>query len=378
MVVVGDHGEGLGDRGEESHSFLLYASTTRIPLLMAGPGVPAGRVVAGAASIVDVLPTVFELVDLAPPYEVQGRSLVDGMRAETAPEGEAYMETLAPRLHCGWSELRALAAGPWKLVVASDARTQPELYALEDDPQELRDVSAAHPARTEELLTRLEALLLEEQEGHAARAGRSLDASEEELLGDLGYATGVLLGASDPERVLPHPAERTALLGLVLSANAWIREGELALAAEQLDEARAIDPDDYLLRRELGYFALVRGREQPALLEEALAHYSFVLAQQPADDNLMLEVAEVHLLREEFAACLVWMRQASELRVDDPELHARRAEVFGQAKLHARALEARGELAGCVELWEFLVEYAPEAPGPRAQLARLRAASGDE
>ncbi len=378
VVVVGDHGEGLGDRGEESHSFLLYASTTRVPLLMAGPGVPEGRVVTSAASIIDVLPTVFELVDLAPPYEVQGRSLVEDIRVGTALEGEAYMETLAPRLHCGWSELRALVAGPWKLVVASDAHTQPELYALEEDPEELVDVSAAHPALTEELHARLEVLLLEEQEGYAARAMRSLDASEEQLLGDLGYATGVLMSASDPERVLPHPADRTGLLALVLSANAWIREGELALAAEQLDEARAIDPDDYLLRRELGYFALVRGREQPALLEEALAHYSFVLAQQPADDNLMLEVAEVHLLREEFAACLVWMRQASELRVDDPELRARQAEVFGQAKLHARALEAQGELADCAELWEFLVEYAPEAPGPRVQLARLRAASGNE
>src|SRR5712692_398562 len=109
VVAVGDHGESLGEHGEQTHGFFIYDATVRIPLIVAGPGVPV-REVSDQVRIVDVMPTALALLGVAVPREVQGRSLTPLGRGEHLGL-LALSETWYPRYHYGWSELRAARDG---------------------------------------------------------------------------------------------------------------------------------------------------------------------------------------------------------------------------------------------------------------------------
>lgn len=139
VIVVGDHGESLGEHGENEHGIFLYEGTLHIPLIVRAPGLPPGRV-GGLASLVDVLPSVLDLFGLAP-MAVDGMSVVPAIRGcRDLPERSLYAESMYAR-RFGWSPLRTLRDGRFKLVDAP----RPELYDLDTDPFEERDLSAARP-----------------------------------------------------------------------------------------------------------------------------------------------------------------------------------------------------------------------------------------
>ena len=113
VVVVGDHGESLGEHGEQQHGFFVYDAAVHIPLIVAGPGVPV-RTVSEQVRIVDVMPTILDLVSAELPAAVQGTSLMPLGRGERL-ELLGFSETWYPRYHYGWSELTRGAR--WTLQV---------------------------------------------------------------------------------------------------------------------------------------------------------------------------------------------------------------------------------------------------------------------
>ena len=138
IVVVGDHGEGLGEHGEESHGIFLYDSTTHVPLIVKIPARVASnshgdQVVKAQVRTLDILPTVIDWLDIPPPEQLDGESLkpfLDG-----PAEGKdriAIGETDYP-LRFGWAPLRSVRAEGFKFIEAP----RPELYDLKADPKEL-------------------------------------------------------------------------------------------------------------------------------------------------------------------------------------------------------------------------------------------------
>ena len=137
IVILGDHGESLGEHGERTHGMLLYDGALRIPLVIAGPGVPEAEH-RRPVSIVDVAPTVLRLAGLAVPGEMQGRDLFSG----PGDAHEVYAETLYPRT-LGWSALTALVEDRWK-VIAPDGGGE-ELYDIASDPAERENTAGRRP-----------------------------------------------------------------------------------------------------------------------------------------------------------------------------------------------------------------------------------------
>jgi arylsulfatase A-like enzyme len=136
VIFTSDHGEGLGQHGEDQHSILLYAEALRVPLLVKLPGrARAGETIETPAQLADLLPTVTRLLGIDTPADVASRSLLD---AGGAGERRIYAETLYPRLALGWSELRSLVDGRWHFIRG----VRDVLYDLERDPGETRDVAA--------------------------------------------------------------------------------------------------------------------------------------------------------------------------------------------------------------------------------------------
>src|SRR6185436_9909096 len=101
VLVTTDHGESLGEHGEETHGVFIYDSTLKVPWIVAGPGVPAGRVSATLARGIDVAPTACALAGIEAPSGVEGRSLRPAIEGQDMMEAPAYAESLFTHLHLG-------------------------------------------------------------------------------------------------------------------------------------------------------------------------------------------------------------------------------------------------------------------------------------
>ena len=146
VVVTADHGELLGEHGRAlgTHSTHLVEATVHVPLIVRVPGLPA-RVVPEQVRLVDLLPTVLDLVGVRIPAGLDGRSLAPLLHGEALPMAPAYSETLYerfPEVAPAGGELVSLREGAFKLVRSPVRR---ELYDLKRDPDELKDAGPAHP-----------------------------------------------------------------------------------------------------------------------------------------------------------------------------------------------------------------------------------------
>ena len=182
VVVVGDHGEGLGELGETEHGYRLSKGTLRIPLLMTldGQTRPGTRITA-LVSLADVFPTILELASITVRREGAGRSLRAGLRGNSMQSRPSYAETLLPYSTYRWSPQQALVTDRWRYVRS----TRPELYDRTSDAREERDVARDHPTEVARLDTELVARESTFKRRAAERA--ALDDDARRRLEALGY-----------------------------------------------------------------------------------------------------------------------------------------------------------------------------------------------
>jgi arylsulfatase A-like enzyme len=194
VVVAADHGESLGDHGEDAHGLLIYESVLHVPLIVCAPGVAPARVDA-PVTVVDLMPTVLDLTG-TPPEPGDGVSLEPSLRGKRVPERSIYAESFFPR-RFGWSELRSIHDGRFKFIEAP----RPELYDLQRDPLEQQNVYDDRPAVARSLAATLTPI--------APRIGRrAVDAALAERLASLGYMSG---RDGAPRAPLPDPKDRVAI-----------------------------------------------------------------------------------------------------------------------------------------------------------------------
>jgi arylsulfatase A-like enzyme len=197
LIVVGDHGENIGDHGLMEHQLCLYESLLRVPLIVRLPGAfEGGARRGGPVQLTDVMPSVLDVLGL--PREqwprMQGESLVAGdPPAERAVIAE-YMRPVRQRRHFARADptfdfapfdrrLKSIQVGPWKLI-ASD-RGETELYHVAEDPDELRDLSGSHPEERDRLEARLRRFA---PTFDPAESGEpTIDEETERALRELGY-----------------------------------------------------------------------------------------------------------------------------------------------------------------------------------------------
>jgi arylsulfatase A-like enzyme/Flp pilus assembly protein TadD len=187
VVVTSDHGEGRGQHAEETHAFFVYDTTVRVPLIFWGPDVvPRGRRAPSLVRLVDVTPTLLELLGAPPPPGMQGVSLrpvLEDPAADLSLTG--YGESIEVVVNFGSSAIRFVREGRWKYI----HKLEPELYDVLADPGEIRNLSGEHPEIVERLKERLHALIAAAPQ---KPGGAAVKMDEEAIarLQALGYIAG--------------------------------------------------------------------------------------------------------------------------------------------------------------------------------------------
>ena len=265
VVLTGDHGESLGDHGELTHGFMTYDPVLWVPLIVAAPGLGPGRSDENVAHV-DVFPTVCDLLSIAKPAGLEGRSLLPVLERRKLRPRPVYFECLSPYYGRGWAPIRGFIDGRTKFVDSPI----PELYDLGADAGETANLA---PGRDLAGFRKgLEQIIREATPLKAPGAEAKLDQAAVERLRSLGYAAGPAAPKKesfgprdDVKTLLPHHTK--AMRALALG-----REGRTGAAVEMLNEVIAARPDLDVARVNLAliYEASGRADEARKLLLESL------------------------------------------------------------------------------------------------------------
>ncbi|HEV7485073.1 MAG TPA: sulfatase-like hydrolase/transferase [Thermoanaerobaculia bacterium] len=279
IILAGDHGEGLGDHGESEHGVLLYREVLHVPLIVKLPGrYLAGKRVSAPAQLVDILPTITGAVGSRVPDGLPGMSLIDLAEGRARAERKVYSETLYPRLHLGWSQLRSF----------TDARNHyiespaPELFDVVADPHETHNVRAERRRDAAAFDSELSKIPLNLQ------AQKPANSEEMARLSALGYLSGAAVHTTGPLR---NPRDHINVLARVQQTfvlNQQKRYSEsVALCREILrDEPDLVDV----------YMQMAGDLRRLGRLAEALEAYREAIRRSPQlVDSVAIEIANVEL-----------------------------------------------------------------------------------
>jgi len=334
-VVVGDHGESLGEHGELTHGIMIYDATQRVPMILNAPGVlPAGQVIDRQVGLVDVVPTVLDLLGKEVPSGLDGVSL---LRPEASSPRALYIESLGPKFQYGWAPLVGLRTDDIKFILAPRC----ELYDLSADPKELRNILTDRQELTQGFHERLRARIGGDRELAAVSGNLPLDAVSRERLRSLGY---VFETTSRPttQQDLPDPKDRmgdwmvlqqvetlahrgryteaVALLEPHLrerpgNVRAWQTASELYTAMGQLDRALAA----YRREAELAYrkveahVGIASILVEMGKLAEAEDMFARALAEDPQSHRALYGLAGLRVRQNRPAEALRLYEQAIEM-----------------------------------------------------------------
>jgi arylsulfatase A-like enzyme/Tfp pilus assembly protein PilF len=372
IVAAGDHGEAFGEHGEYAHSIFVYDTTLRVPLLMAGPGIPAGTRVADAVTLADVAPTVMRILG-APMANVDGIDVTPAFAHTPLQEREIYAESFAPLVEFGWAPLRAVRSGGWKLIAAP----KPELFDGQADAGERNNAITSQPDVARRLEARVDRYSTDSLSATAAPAG----GEAAQRLRALGYSSGATL--RDPQSSRPDPKDRREAIARIAQVTSGELSGSALLAA--LEGIVRDDPRNAQAQLRLGYARLQAGdcaRAEPAFHAAAAsglptadvhlglatclgqrgdlagAERALAEAQRIEPDNPAV-IANLGLLQAskgDFAAAIQSLTKALAV---DPGLHEAR---FNLALTYARAGRKTDAAAAARDLLARLPVNAPQRP----------------
>lgn len=400
VVVVADHGEGLGQHGEATHSLLNYNATMHVPFILSVPGVePILKRVEENVGTIDLTPTVLAALDIDIPDHIQGRNLIPVIMNEpwaVDSDRPYYAETLSPKLSQGWGELRTLIQGDWKYIHGP----RPELFHLQDDFQEWQDLSHIQAERASDMKSQLQAVIDSTASPSSANAVQDADAATLERLASLGY-----IGKGDVEPISEQlseegipPQDRVALVSVNSRMRQALVDGNYTTVKELSEKILSEDPGSGSARGYRAYALLQLGEPEAAFaaIEDALAY--LVPVSLPYYFEVLAHRFRTAANPED--ALRVQTRIVEELPTADGqyllgEMHGELGNKLEQRRLLTLALEldpthprARLSLAildaedanmkGATSNFETLIAYHPENARFRYNYAVALLMAGDE
>jgi arylsulfatase A-like enzyme/Tfp pilus assembly protein PilF len=386
VVVTSDHGEGLMDHGEPTHSLFLYDEIVRVPLILRYPrALPTGRILDDVVGLIDIAPTLLDALGLtATDPWIDGRSLWPlATGADRSSRGEVFSESQVGRLDYGWSPLRSMRTAEWKYIDAPE----PELYSLANDRLERVNVIADHRETAERLRSKTEDAFRAATEG----ATREIDDDDLRRLRSLGYLQGVEgPAASGAPATGPDPkAMISDYLQLQLAAGE-MTAGRYREAERRLADLAAGDPGNVTARCRLADARLAL--QDPTGARQALRE-ALAVARGRGRAPVIWRMAALERRLRNFDRALGYYREHAEMtslsgrtvermaatlreagRSDEAEallrewLEDQPSSLVGLRSL-ARLLDGTGRREEASEIWKTILEIRPGDPEAASVLA---------
>lgn len=345
IILLSDHGEGLGDHGEAQHGIFLYREAIHVPLIVKLPaGEMRGTRVKAPVQLIDLMPTVAAIAGFESPANLKGNSLVSIARGDAPADRRIFSETMYPRIHLGWSDLGSLIDSKHHFIDAP----VPELYDLVNDRAETANVLTAN--------RRVYASMRSEMQNYdrSLAPPQVVDPEEAAKLTALGY-----LGSTNAAATLdglPDPKDGIRDLERVAAAGVMIERGEFAEAAAVLQNivkinpsyadawtilARAlaglgrIDEATAAYRKTIELAPMLAPGTAMSLAElfmrqgrfdDAIEHAEIAIATHPSAARLL--IAQAHLGRRDFASA----ERESSLLAHDAETRQEAAIIVAQVR----------------------------------------------
>ena len=393
VVVTSDHGEALGEHGEQTHGLFAYEATLRVPLIVAQVGPRAserpgnGVVASEPARHVDILPSVLDALALPAPPALPGRSLLDPARANAGTEPLSYFEALSASLNRGWAPLRGVLAGRNKYIDLPLS----ELYDLDADPAELDNLVPGRAGRVREL-----AALLEDLPASDPLDRRIAETAEvAERLRSLGY----LRGAAPPRESYSADDDPKRLVHLDEAIHRGVDLFQRGRAREAVEVYRGViaeRPELELAHRHLAFLHWSQGEVDEAIAVLTSARDAGI-ASPSAAGQLGIYLAESD--RADEAVPLLEALVAGERPALDPLnalgiAYARRGDAERALRTFERVIELdpdsamalenigtvhvqRGDRTAAAAAFERAVALAPRSSRAHAGLGVVQLRGGD-
>lgn len=326
VVVVGDHGEGLGEHGEDTHGIFLYDSTTHVPLILKLPKEQqAGKVTEEQVRTTDIVPTILELLGIPAPASLDGSSLKPAFLETRAPSRTVFGETDYP-LRFGWAPLRSVRSDGFKFIEAP----RPELYDLSSDPGELHNGYLPWDAEVQKLRK-----MLAESRGAPPHSGKP-----------------------SASAVAPNTIAELRALGYLGPADAH--------SSTDVPEPSLLpDPKDRIEEQNLLHVAMMASED--GLTVEARAALQKVLRLDNRSETALLQLGRVEMESKNYTDAARYLQRASELRPNDA----------GVAFEYGRALDLSNDLPGARHALQESLKLNSEQPAARILLGQVFLKSND-
>lgn len=373
VILAGDHGEAFGEKGEREHGLFLYNSTMKVPLIFYAAGIlPGGMDVRANVRLIDIMPSILDILKIQVPGSVQGTGLLPYIKEGKNDGLPTYIETVYPKDFFGWSDLSGLVDGPWKYIRAP----KPELYNLSDDPGEANNLFAKQD-KTARLMENKLSKLVKEHLLNIDVKKRRLSSEELKRLRSLGYVGGGL-PKDRSNAPLPDPKDKLDEYNLIYEAKMHeygkqYREAAL-LYREIIDKSPGAPwnyvnlsicyakmnnpagcinilkqglekiPGSLVLLSRLGLFYMRNAR-----YEEAVETARQALAVDPRCLDALLTCGWSFVMQGKWAESLHYFKKSLEI---EPENKAARVK-------YAYCLGALGRGAEALELYAALIEEYP-------------------
>jgi arylsulfatase A-like enzyme/Flp pilus assembly protein TadD len=411
IIMMADHGESLGEHDEDTHGFFIYRPTVWIPLIIHAPFQFPQHKINGIVESIDVAPTILEALGIPKPGSFQGQSLLNLMFGDKEIRKDvAYTETYYPRMHYGWSELKALYYNKnWKYIQAP----KQELYDLEQDPDEKENLALKESEQARRARNRLQEFMTDKSQ-NARKVGEALKLDKEDLqkLAALGYFTNtvdtkgktdlpdpkgkvkVFNDLADSRRLMQEKKYDQAIeiLELIIKDNPQIVDGILQLGNaynENNMPKKALDCFYRVLEQKPDYQAaminVVNSLIRLGDLDKGIEEIQRFFKTFPRDHALYNELATIYFLKQDYDKSLAALNKSLEIEQINPSAYNRLGEIYVIKKDYqtaetflnkakeinptlqklfynlAQVEEARGNLDKATEYYKIELENSPEA-----------------
>jgi tetratricopeptide (TPR) repeat protein len=364
IIITSDHGEMLGEHREEEHSYFIYQSAIKVPLIFKLPGQGKSRGIKELVGLIDIVPTVCSLLGIQPPPQVQGIDLTGYFFKQGCPDKERYIycESLEPTKY-GCNALLGVVTDRWKYIQT----TRPELYDLIKDPQESDNMVMKEPRRGHMLKERLK-LILQEQLRKDSDSKVVLDEQTRKRLESLGYVSGSVAEDFEFDQSKDDPKDLIDLHLSITEVDHLISERRFAEAKKLCEKLRSQNPDFYLIYRYSAKVDFKEGDKEKAkayMLEslkrnpnqaDLHRYLSIVLAEQGKHNDAIYHLAEslrfnpyqisahnnVAILLEEQGErekAIVHLTESLRLKHNQPDIHIKLGNIFYQMARFDKAIK---------------------------------------